>query len=154
MTNPGASPSQGEQGVRPPVIAARGISKRFGGVAALDDIVIDLYRGAVCGVIGPNGAGKTTLFDILSGVQAPSSGSIFLDDEDVTSRTAAWRSRHGVKRTFQRQQSFGWLTVEENLLVALEWHGGGGGVMADVLDYRRGDVWKGIVEPAWTRHLS
>jgi branched-chain amino acid transport system ATP-binding protein len=84
-------------------------------------------------LIGPNGAGKTTLFDCLSGIRTPTSGSIVLDRQDVTGRSATWRARHGIRRTFQRQQTFGWLTVEDNLLVALEWRGGGGGVGADLI---------------------
>src|SRR5205823_8749504 len=88
--------------------------------------------GEVCGVIGQNGAGKTTLFDTLSGDRTPSSGAIHFDDRDVTRRSPTWRSRNGIRRTFQRQQTFGWLSVEENLLVALEWRGGGGGLFGDL----------------------
>src|SRR5439155_9230814 len=115
------------------LLEARKVSVRFGGVAALTDIDVAFAAGEVCGLIGPNGAGKTTLFDTLSGVRTPSSGAIHFDDRDVTRRSPTWRSRNGIRRTFQRQQTFGWLSVEENLLVALEWRGGGGGLFADLV---------------------
>ena len=116
-----------------PVLEARDISVNFGGIRALTGVSASFNAGEVTGVIGPNGAGKTTLFDILTGVTRPSSGTIHLDGQDVTRRPATWRAHHGVRRTFQRQQTFGWLPVEDNVLVALEWRGGGGGLMADLL---------------------
>src|SRR4051794_10971701 len=116
-----------------PVLRAVDVSVRFGGVVALDSVTLDARAGEIIGVIGPNGAGKTTLFDVLSGIRPPTSGRITYRDEDVTRRSPTWRSRRGIRRTFQRQQMFGWLTVEENVLVALEWRGGGGGLIGDLL---------------------
>jgi ABC-type branched-subunit amino acid transport system ATPase component len=116
-----------------PVLRAVDVSVRFGGVVALSDVSVDSYPGEVLGLIGPNGAGKTTLFDVLSGIRPPSAGRIEYGGEDVTRRSPTWRSRRGIRRTFQRQQMFGWLTVEENVLVALEWRGGGGGLIADLV---------------------
>ncbi len=116
-----------------PILQARGINVRFGGVAALTDADIQVAPGEIVGLIGPNGAGKTTLFDVVSGIRTPTSGSIVLNGVDITSRSATWRSRNGMRRTFQRQQTFGWLSVEENVLTALEWHGGGGGLLADLV---------------------
>ncbi len=118
---------------RTAALAARAVSVRFGGVSALTDVSLAFAPGEVCGLIGPNGAGKTTLFDVLSGVRPPTTGRVELGGTDVTPRSATWRARQGLRRTFQRQQTFGWLTVEENLLVALEWHGGGGGLLADLV---------------------
>jgi branched-chain amino acid transport system ATP-binding protein len=115
-----------------PILSTANVDMDFGGVRALDGVSLDLYAGEVCGIIGPNGAGKTTLFDCLTGVTHPTRGTILLDSVDVTERAATWRARHGIRRTFQRQQTFGWLSVEDNVLVALEWHGGGGGLMADL----------------------
>lgn len=115
------------------VLAADSVSKHYGGVTALDDISLCFAAGEVCGLIGPNGAGKTTLFDVLSGVQRPSSGRVLMGGLTVTARSPTWRARHGLRRTFQRQQPFPWLSVEDNLVVALEWHGGGGGFGADLL---------------------
>jgi branched-chain amino acid transport system ATP-binding protein len=116
-----------------PVLRAFDVSVRFGGVAALSGVTLDAPPSQIVGVIGPNGAGKTTLFDVLSGIRSPASGRIFYHGEDVTRRSPTWRSRRGIRRTFQRQQMFGWLTVEENVLVALEWRGGGGGLVGDLL---------------------
>ncbi|HZP30931.1 MAG TPA: ABC transporter ATP-binding protein [Acidimicrobiia bacterium] len=113
-------------------LSAAGVSVRFGGVTAVSGVSIDAHAGEVLGLIGPNGAGKTTLFDVLSGIRTPSSGHIYLEGSDITRRSPTWRSRHGIRRTFQRQQMFGWLTVEDNVLVALEWRGGGGGLLADL----------------------
>ena len=92
----------------------------------------DARRGEVLGIIGPNGAGKTTLFDVISGVRAPNEGEVLLAGHDVTSTSSTQRARRGLRRTFQRVQAFGWLTVEDNVLAALEWHGGGGGFVADL----------------------
>jgi branched-chain amino acid transport system ATP-binding protein len=126
-----AAPAVGTE--RQPVLQARDVVVSFGGVRALDGVSADFFPGQVCGLIGPNGAGKTTLFDCLSGVRTPSGGSILLDQHNVTKRSATWHARHGIRRTFQRQQTFGWLSVEDNLIVAVEWRGGGGGVAADVV---------------------
>ena len=115
------------------VLEVDNVSMRFGGVTALSDVSIHFHAGEICGLIGPNGAGKTTLFDVLSGVRAPTDGRVRLNGVDVTTRSATWRSRHGVRRTFQRQQTFGWLSVEDNVLMPLEWRGGGGGMLADLL---------------------
>ena len=115
------------------VLRAFDVSVRFGGVFALSDVSLEVCEGEILGLIGPNGAGKTTLFDVLSGIRSPSAGRVLLRDANITRRSPTWRSRHGIKRTFQRQQTFGWLTVEENVLVALEWHGGGGGLLGDLV---------------------
>jgi len=115
------------------VLALDSIHVRFGGIAALSGVSLQASAREVLGIIGPNGAGKTTLFDVVSGVRAPNDGRVFLDGVDVTSKSAVQRSRHGLRRTFQRVQTFGWLTVEDNVLAALEWHGGGGGFLGDLV---------------------
>ena len=84
-------------------------------------------------MIGPNGAGKTTLFDVISGVRLPDAGKVILDDIDITTHKPVDRARRGLRRTFQRVQTFGWLSVEDNVLAALEWRGGGGGFFADAV---------------------
>ncbi|OHV39269.1 ABC transporter ATP-binding protein [Pseudofrankia sp. EUN1h] len=110
-----------------------GISKRFGGVQALTDVSLDVEPGMVRGLIGPNGAGKTTLFDVISGITAPTTGKVEFGGQDITRLTSTGRSRLGMRRTFQRAQVFSWLSVEDNVLAALEWRGGGGGVLADLV---------------------
>lgn len=115
------------------VLRAAHVGVRFGGITALDDVSVEVRPGEVCGLIGPNGAGKTTLFDVLSGIRRPDSGVVEFGGEDVSARGPVWRARHGMRRTFQRQQLFGRLTVLDNLIVAEEWRGGGGGIAADLL---------------------
>ncbi|WP_369147965.1 ABC transporter ATP-binding protein [Streptomyces sp. R44] len=106
------------------LLRASGIDVRFGGVHALRDVTVSVGAGEICGLIGPNGAGKTTLFDVLSGMRRPDAGAIAYDDVDITRRSSVWRARHGIRRTFQRQQLFGQLTVADNLVVAQDWRGG------------------------------
>jgi branched-chain amino acid transport system ATP-binding protein len=115
------------------VLRLQDITVRFGGISALTRVSLDARSGEVLGIIGPNGAGKTTLFDVISGVREPNEGRVFLDGRDITSKSAVQRARQGLRRTFQRVQTFGWLTVEDNVLTALEWHGGGGGFLADLV---------------------
>jgi branched-chain amino acid transport system ATP-binding protein len=116
-------------------LKVQGVGVSFSGVVALRDVSLEVQRGEVLGLIGPNGAGKTTLFDVVSGLRPPESGSIFFDGNDITRHSAVARSRAGIRRTFQRQQVFGRLTVEENLLTATEWRGGGGGILADLVAF-------------------
>jgi branched-chain amino acid transport system ATP-binding protein len=118
-----------------PALRLSGISVRFGGITALDDVSLEVDAGEIRGLIGPNGAGKTTLFDVISGVRAPDGGRVELHGEDVTRRSAVQRARWGLRRTFQRVQTFGWLSVEDNVLAALEWRGGGGGPLADLVAF-------------------
>ncbi len=106
---------------------------RFGGINALDGVSLRVGLGEICGLIGANGAGQTTLFDVISGVRFPNSGKVKLHGRVVTRWSPHRRARAGLRRTFQRVQTFGWLTVEENLLVATEWRGGGGGTLADLV---------------------
>jgi branched-chain amino acid transport system ATP-binding protein len=118
-----------------PRIQLKGITVRFGGIVALGDVSFDAAPGEVLGIIGPNGAGKTTLFDVISGVRSPNQGRVVLDGSDVTRRASAERAHRGLRRTFQRVQTFGWLSVEDNVLTALEWRGGGGGFLADLVTF-------------------
>ncbi|MCU1644352.1 MAG: Amino acid/amide transporter ATP-binding protein 1 family [Nocardia sp.] len=117
------------------MISIDDVSVRFGGIQALSGVSFTVHKGTICGVIGPNGAGKTTLFDVLSGLRRPSSGAVRLDGRDVTRISAVRRSRLGLRRTFQRPQVFGRLSVLDNVLAAIEWRGGGGGLTADMLGW-------------------
>jgi branched-chain amino acid transport system ATP-binding protein len=131
VVNQGGPASNGK--VASPILEAQAVTMAFGGVRALSEVSVSFAAGEICGLIGPNGAGKTTLFDCLTGIRRPTSGSIRYGGEEVTGRSATWFARQGMRRTFQRQQIFGWLPVEDNVLVALEWRGGGGGLAADLL---------------------
>jgi branched-chain amino acid transport system ATP-binding protein len=115
------------------VLRMRDVTVRFGGITALDDVRLEVDAGEVCGLIGPNGAGKTTLFDVISGVRVPDVGRVELDGRDITGWSAVRRARRGLRRTFQRVQTYGWLSVADNVLAAMEWQGGGGGLLADLV---------------------
>ncbi|NBE97399.1 ATP-binding cassette domain-containing protein [Nonomuraea sp. KC401] len=114
------------------MLAVEGVSVAFGGVRALDQVSFEVGAGLVCGVIGPNGAGKTTLFDVVSGLCRPSEGRVRLAGRDLTGMSPVRRARAGLRRTFQRTRVFGRLTVADDVLAALDWHGGGGGIAADL----------------------
>jgi branched-chain amino acid transport system ATP-binding protein len=104
------------------LLAAQGVSVRFGGIRAVDDVSLEVRPGEILGLIGPNGAGKTTLFDVLSGFVAASEGKVFLGGYDVTGLPPDARARMGLGRSFQDARIFPSLTVAENLAHALERH--------------------------------
>ena len=116
-----------------PQLRLEDIAVRFGGITALGGVSLEAHAGQVLGIIGPNGAGKTTLFDVISGVRSPNEGKVVLAGRDLTRMSDTARARRGLRRTFQRVQTFGWLSVEDNVLAALEWHGGGGGFVGDLV---------------------
>jgi branched-chain amino acid transport system ATP-binding protein len=99
-------------------LEVRGVCVRFGGVAALDEVSLEVPDGSITGLIGPNGAGKTTLFDVITGVRKPSRGDVTFNGRNLRGVSPYRRSRLGLGRTFQRLELFGTLTVRENVRVA------------------------------------
>jgi branched-chain amino acid transport system ATP-binding protein len=99
-------------------LRAADVSRSFDGVHAVQGVSFALHRHEVVGLIGPNGAGKSTLVNLLSGFDLPTSGSVALDDTDITRWSASRRGRHGLARTFQHSHAFRSLTVRENVEVA------------------------------------
>jgi branched-chain amino acid transport system ATP-binding protein len=97
---------------------------QFGGVTAVDHASFEVEAGTVTGLIGPNGAGKTTCFNVITGLQRPTSGHVLFDGNDITRLPVNRRARRGIGRTFQRLEAFGSLTVEENVRTALDIHDG------------------------------
>jgi branched-chain amino acid transport system ATP-binding protein len=102
----------------PPRLSANGITVRFGGLTALDDVSIAVAPASVVGLVGPNGAGKTTLFSVLSGLRRPHAGTVTLDGRDVTRSTPQARARRGMARTFQHPELFPGLSVREHFALA------------------------------------
>src|SRR5215208_6244717 len=100
-----------------PLLAVREVTRRFGGIAAVDGVSLDVEQGAIVGLIGPNGAGKTTLFNLVTRVYKPDSGTLEVDGKSLL-RTPPHRVvRRGIARTFQNVALFPSLTVLDNVLV-------------------------------------
>ncbi len=99
-----------------------GLSKKFGGLNAVEDLSFDIQPGAVYSIIGPNGAGKTTLLNLLSGVYQPSAGHISFGEHDLTGRPPHEYASHGIARTFQNLQVFFNMSALENVMVGRYLH--------------------------------
>ncbi|MBO9524368.1 MAG: ABC transporter ATP-binding protein [Nocardioidaceae bacterium] len=115
-----------------PLLHVDDVVVRFGGVTAVNHANFEVEPGTVTGLIGPNGAGKTTCFNVITGLQAPTEGRVWLDDRDITRMPVHRRARHGIGRTFQRLEAFGSLTVEDNVRTALDIHDGIKGLLRAV----------------------
>ncbi|MDH4307218.1 MAG: ATP-binding cassette domain-containing protein [Acidimicrobiia bacterium] len=95
-----------------------GVTKTFGGVVAVRDVSMEVNQGSIVAVIGPNGAGKTSLFNVVTGFESPTSGTIRFDGADITGVEPWQVARRGLVRTFQTPVGFPALSVWENLMVA------------------------------------
>ncbi len=103
-----------------PRLKVEGLSKSFAGNRAVDRVSLQLGEGEIVGVIGPNGAGKTTVFDLISGLQVPDEGRVWIDGRDITDLAPDRRARLGLGHSFQNSRLFGSLTVGDVVKVALD----------------------------------
>jgi branched-chain amino acid transport system ATP-binding protein len=99
------------------LLAVNAVTKRFGGLVAVDAASLDVAAGSITGLIGPNGAGKTTLFTVIAGFEAATSGTVMFEGRDITALPAHQRASAGIARTFQIVQPFAGLSVRENIAV-------------------------------------
>ena len=106
-----------------PLLEGRGVSKYFGGLAALHRVDFEIYSGEIVGLIGPNGSGKTTLFDCLSRVQQISHGDIYFKNKKVTNKKPFQIAHMGLARTFQVFRVYRKLSVLDNMLLSRQWRG-------------------------------
>jgi branched-chain amino acid transport system permease protein len=102
---------------RPPILEIRGLTRRFGGLTAVDRFDVDVNEGEIVSLVGPNGAGKTTVFNLISGVLRPTTGSVRLLGRELVRLPAHRITHQGVARTFQNIRVFPQLTVRENILL-------------------------------------
>ena len=102
-----------------PILFGRGVTRRFGGLVAVNNVDVEIREGEIFGLIGPNGAGKTTLFRLLSGVYRPSAGSIQLRGQEIGGRSAHAVVALGIATTHQIVRPFAEMPVEKNVLVGV-----------------------------------
>ena len=119
-----------------PLLVARGLTKRFGGLLAVAELDIEVYAGEILGVIGPNGAGKSTTFGMIAGALVPTAGSLEFDGKSLLGLPTHAMAARGIMRTFQHNQPFASMSVRENVMVAM--HTGFVGSLWSVLGATRG----------------
>ncbi len=119
------------------VLKAQGVTKRFAGITALDDVTMEIDEGERVGLIGPNGAGKTTFFNCLLGVLQTDGGTVEIAGRDVTGAPAYRRAKAGIGRTFQRIELFPDCTVRDHLLIAERIRRGDGRLWKDIIGLGR-----------------
>jgi len=102
------------------MLKIQNLSKKFGGVKAINACSFEIAKGEITALIGPNGSGKTTVFNLISGIIKQDSGKIFFDEKDITNFSVEQISNLGISRVFQQSKLFKNLTVRENLLLAID----------------------------------
>jgi branched-chain amino acid transport system ATP-binding protein len=120
------------------LLEVQSLTRRFGGLIAVNEVSLSVEPGEIRGLIGPNGAGKTTLFNLVSGTIPPSAGTVHFDGRDITRAPMHTLVRRGLVRTFQHAQLFPTFSVLKNVLVGLHVHAHAG-------------FWAGLVDPPVSR---
>ena len=100
-----------------PILQVRKVTKKFGGMTAVNAVDLDIWEGDIVGLIGPNGAGKTTFFNSITGFYRCDSGTVRFDGKNITTKTTYQNCKAGMARTFQIVQPFGQMTALENVMV-------------------------------------
>jgi branched-chain amino acid transport system ATP-binding protein len=118
-----------------PLLELKNVTRRFGGVVALDKVSLEVEHGQIAGLIGPNGAGKTTAFNVITRLYRPESGEITFDGEDLLGTPPHKVVRQGIARTFQNVELFPTMTVLENVLVGAHTRRRARARVRDVLEY-------------------
>jgi len=134
VTGVAQAPATTTPGAPVSLLEANGITKRFSGITALNDVDLDVRHGEMVGLIGPNGAGKTTFFNCLLGMLRPDSGRVQLDGRDISALPVHKRARLGIGRTFQRLELFSGTSVRDHFLVTERQRNGSGHLWKDVLN--------------------
>jgi ABC-type branched-subunit amino acid transport system ATPase component/ABC-type branched-subunit amino acid transport system permease subunit len=130
-----------------PLLESEGLSKRFGGIIAVNDVSVAIAPCAIVGLIGPNGAGKSTMFNLITGILTPTSGNVCFAGEPITGRRPGDIARRGIARTFQHVKLMPEMSVLEN--VALGAHlRGRSGVLASILHLERAEEGRLLAEAA------
>ena len=111
------------------------VTRRFGGLVALDDVSFSVEQGAIAGLIGPNGAGKTTAFNVITRLYKPDSGTVAFDGQSLLRTPPHGVIRRGIARTFQNVELFSTMTVRENVQVGAHARRASGSDLRDVLEY-------------------
>jgi branched-chain amino acid transport system ATP-binding protein len=117
------------------LLQLKNVTRRFGGVVALDDVSLEVEQGEIAGLIGPNGAGKTTAFNVITRLYRPESGEVTFDGESLLGTPPHKVVRQGIARTFQNVELFPTMTVLENVLVGAHTKRGARARVQDVLEY-------------------
>ena len=99
------------------LLQTQGITKRFGGLVAVDHVNLEIASGEAVGIVGPNGSGKSTLFNLITGVYYADEGEVYFEGRDITQLATYERAHLGIGRTFQIPRPFGSLTVRENVAI-------------------------------------
>jgi branched-chain amino acid transport system ATP-binding protein len=118
-----------------PFLQLKNVTRRFGGVVALNDVSLDVEQGEIAGLIGPNGAGKTTAFNVITCLYRPESGEVTFDGESLLATPPHRVVRRGIARTFQNVELFPTMTVLENVLVGAHTRRRARARVRDVLEY-------------------